>query len=574
MKSYNKEIISQRCKDYFKEEPDQVLHAQINPDNFGPDLIDRMGNYLRFGTAGLRGRMEAGYNRMNIPIVYRLAYAVGTLKKKSSVVIGFDGRHKSKLFAHEAASVLSKLGSEVFIFNEAIPTPICAFATKYLNTQTGIMITASHNPAYDNGIKLYDHTSAQAHGKFLSDLENLMSTAPLRPDFYANFYHESKINYITNEIFNAYKKAAATTSLFDAENLDKTISITYTALHGVGQKYFIELCRENDFNNIFIVKDQADPDGNFPTLSFPNPEEEHTLDLAHEQAFRNHTEWVFANDPDADRLQVSCLDSNKNFTKLNGNQMGSIFGYFAINRALGRGERPLVASSIVSSRMLQSIAHDLGAFYTDALTGFSNIASSSLRVEKVTHSNLVFAYEEAIGFAVGNIVLDKDGLNAGMRFLEIAAWLKKNNKNIWELLDELYIRFGLFQSKQWSQRFDGALAQTSMKAFMNRVKSYTGEEFAKKLNLENLVKYDLSTISNTGPYAGLKANVIIFEDGQQLRLIIRPSGTEPKIKFYLEIAEKIKNSAELSTMKIKSAEKLHELHVDLDKILNAREQLI
>jgi len=563
MNNFEPEQLRQRCENYLVEEPDEALRLELQALKPGADLNDRMGQYLRFGTAGLRGRMQAGYNRMNIPAVYRLAYAVGeNLAPSARVVIAFDGRHKSEIFAREVAQVLGLLDKEIFIFCESVPTPLCAFATKYLGATLGIIITASHNPAYDNGIKLFDAQGAQAHGELLAKLEQAIEKAPLRPDFYRVYKKKTTSIIIGEKIFQAYNKAVKNNKLFKPEKIDKSVAVVYTALHGVGQKFFLRAAHEEGFENISIVEDQALPDGNFPTLSFPNPEEEHTLERAHAQAIDQKIEWVFANDPDADRLQVSNLNAVGALSKLSGNEMGSILGFFAIKKALESGERPLVASSIVSSRMLKAIALQLGAYYVDALTGFSNITNAALKAEHETGAQLVFAYEEAIGFLVGNVGLDKDGINAGARFLEIAAWLKREKISSWDFLDQLALRFGLFMSDQWSLRFVGPEALSSMRTFMLGVRALSVDELAHKLKIKDLKKFDLLT------NAAINADVVIFEGENNFRLIVRPSGTEPKIKFYIEISDKVDDPMTLSTKKTACADNLRELRSAIEKILS------
>jgi len=567
MNNCEQEQLKQRCVNYLAEEPDEVLRSELKALKPGPDLYDRMAHYVRFGTAGLRGRMQAGYNRMNIPTVYRLAYALGQeIGPHGRVVVAFDGRHNSELYAREVVQVLGRFKAEILLFSESIPTPLCAFATKYLGGTIGVMVTASHNPAYDNGIKLFNNQGAQAHGPILTNIEKNMAQAPLRPDFYAGDNAQVSGIIIGEKIFQAYNQAIKNTQFFKPEELDKSVEVVYTALHGVGQKFFIRAAQEEGFQNISCVKAQACPDGAFPTLLFPNPEENHTLDMAHIQAIDHKISWVFANDPDADRLQVSNLNASGDLKKLSGNEMGSILGFFAIQKALERGEKPLVASSIVSSRMLETIAMKEGAYYVDALTGFNNITDAALKAQERTKSKFVFAYEEAIGFLVGSVVLDKDGINAGARFLEIAAWLKHKKISVWDLLDQLYVRFGLFMNTNWSLRFSGPQALASMDTIMTRVRDLDVGELALKLKLTELNKFDLSAGHNHSAYGEISGNIVIFEN-KKFRLIIRPSGTEPKIKLYIELGEKIESPMVLSTKKKIGADNLRELRSAIEKIL-------
>jgi phosphomannomutase len=565
----NSQLLIQ-CAHYFSEEPDPGLRAQIeelqDDKSRRAELYDRIFNYLRFGTAGLRARMEAGYNRMNIPTVYRFAYALAFLCPKSRVVIAFDARYNSLNFAHEIASVLSKMGLDICIFSEAIPTPLCAFTTQDLRAQWGVMVTASHNPAYDNGIKLYDHQGAQAHGAILAQIEERMTKAPLREDFYKKYPQNIKFNNINNNIFEKYFTHIKSYYFFKNNILDKNISVSYTALHGVGHKFFMPTALDIGFMHIDSVADQAEPDGNFPTLSFPNPEEEGALNHAYALARTKKLEWIFAHDPDADRLQVCALDAKNQMRKLSGNEMGVIMGFFAITKALQSSHKPLVATSIVSSRMLKAIALALGAEYIDALTGFSNIVAAALKVQKESVSRLVFAYEEAIGFLIGHTILDKDGINAALRFLEIAAYLKFLKKNIWDFLDELYLRFGLFVNEQWSLRFSGPESYDAMAALMNKWRALTREELEHILTIKNLSIYDLKQIQASGAYAGINANMIIFEHGSDFRLIIRPSGTEPKIKFYCELSARADKNNFNMTKKI-ITEHLHKLRKDIESII-------
>lgn len=570
--SLRKKLVS-----YLKEEPDEALRSEItslekNPKKWD-ELSDRINSYLCFGTAGLRGQMEAGYNRMNSVTVYRFAHALGSeIKLMSSgsamVVVGFDARLKSSQFAQEVVDVLNRMSISTFSFSQNVPTPLCAFATKHLKARFGVMITASHNPGCDNGIKVFDSSSCQLHGDILKSLEQKMSHAPLRQEFMdSNSALMNLSQKIDSSVVDEYFSQIQTTQLLPRDEIDTSLEIVYTPLHGVGKDYSLRALRENGFSNVHVVGEQAEPNGYFPTLPFPNPEEEHALDLAHNEAKMLKCSWVFANDPDADRLQVSCLDNNGNFRKLTGNETGTILGYFAIQKALSSGLKPLVASSIVSSRMLENIAHSLGALYVDGLTGFSNIASAALRAERETGSSFVFGYEEAIGFLVGKVVLDKDGVNSAARFMEIAAYLKKRDICVWDFLNQLYMRFGLFSNSQWSMRFSGIEASENMALVMKKIRSLSEQDMALLLGGSSWKKYDLSEAQKSGPYSGISADVIIFEISSLSRLIVRPSGTEPKIKFYLEIVDHSSDMQSLEAKKMFLNSELGTYREKIEKIL-------
>lgn len=577
--------IEKKCAQYLLEEPNEVLKSEMrdlldaNTEDSRHELVSRMSHHLRFGTAGLRARMEAGYNRMNKVSVYRFSYALGHeicqgRQGSTDVVLGFDGRKNSRDFAEEVAVTLGSMGANVHLFDMNIPTPICAYATKHLQAAIGIMITASHNPSYDNGIKIFDRRSAQVTGPALQRIETNMALAPLRPDFIGD--HEGYIRHfspkkIGDEIIASYLHDIKQTQFFASDLLDHNVGIVYTPLHGVGKKFFLQALSQEGFNKVVVVAEQAEPDGGFPTVAFPNPEENHTLDRADMLAIATKCEWVFANDPDADRLQVSCYNSSGRFSKLSGNEMGSILGYFAILRAQEMGIKPLLASSIVSSRMLRAMCLQMGAHYVDSLTGFSNIADSAMRAETNGDHVFVFGYEEAIGFLVGQVVLDKDGINAGARFMEIVGYLSKSNKTIWQLLDELYLRFGLYVNTQWSMRFDDIAAMTTMAKMMAKVRALSTSEVANCLGQSECKKFDLSFEQKNNCYEGLRADVVIFEINQVVRLIVRPSGTEPKIKFYLELFDRATDLHLLSNKRSQLREKIAEQRANIEILFNKKE---
>lgn len=556
-----KDSIITKCQNYLLEEPDQRLRQEIEQlleSKAEEELLDRMGKHCHFGTAGLRASMQAGYNRMNLVSIYRFSYALGKelfQEEKPQVVIGFDGRHNSKAFAKEVSEVLIRMGIEVHAFEDPTPTPICAYAAKYLSTCAAVMITASHNQATDNGVKVFGKLSAQINGSRLKSIEKSMNHAPLRSDFYRETTELSRAKVVSPELIKSYLSELHENPILPKNSIDHQFSVVYTPLHGVGQDIFLRALKQEGFLNVKVVAEQSKPDGSFPTVAFPNPEEEHTLDKAFELAERRGISWVFAHDPDADRLQVSYPYKGK-IEKLSGNAMGAILGYFAIKRALEHGEKPLVATSIVSSRMLKSMAKAMNAGYVDGLTGFSNIVDKALKAESEQQNQLVFAYEEAIGFLMGKVVLDKDGINAGLRFMEIAGFLQKSNKTPWQFLDELYLRYGLFESSQLSLRFDGISAMGKMTALMNNVRS--NQALVEQLFDKPCCFYDLLTEQKNGGYSGLLADVLIFEN-EFMRLIIRPSGTEPKVKIYLELMETVEDKSMLEHKKENLRAKMTEI---------------
>lgn len=567
-----KRELEEACNRYMQEEPDTLLKAEImrlmksHDEKDKLDLIDRMHTMIRFGTAGIRAKMEGGYNRINKVTVYRLSFALGQdlqrSKKQNTVVIGFDGRNNSRDYALEAAQTLAYFGHKIFMFEDGVPTPLCAYATKKLCANVGVMITASHNPKEDNGIKLYQGNSAQLCGEILHRLMEGMDRAPLRHEF--DSQQPPSWEIIPKSIFEDYLKDVKETRFFDELPANK-VAIVYTPLHGVGKDLFIKALNNEGTGEIAVVSSQANPDGQFPTVAFPNPEEEYTLDLAYDLALKENVAFVFANDPDADRLQVSVKRDSK-FEKLSGNEMGTLLAYFSIARAKRKNIKPILSTSIVSSRMLKAMCQALGVSYTEALTGFSNIVDQALLAQSKGMGTFLFGYEEAIGFLIGDVVLDKDGIHSGTRFMEIIRYLQNIHKTVWEFLDELYIAYGLFQGSQWSFRFSGPQAMVSMSNYMKRLRALSGFYVADYLQWKSCQKYDLNQEQMHNDYAGMKANVVIFETPHE-RLIVRPSGTEPKIKFYLELHERATNQHDLSMKRIELGKRLFIYREQIEKLL-------
>ena len=536
--------LNKLVQQYIYDEPSEDLKQEVkflisNQDYYAKELHERFAKNLEFGTAGIRGLMQAGYNRMNEVSVFLFACAVfdyfSSIKKDHlKIVVGFDARKNSELFAHELASVLStNKNYHVHIFDKLIPTPLCAFATKYLDADIGFMITASHNPKEDNGIKVFNKKAMQMDKDILNTIAKFFDNNISRTDFWKN-HEKNQLFYIEKNIYKAYFDYIFSTQLLPEEPKDKNIKFVYTPLHGVAKYYFSKVLQKENYHEVINVSIQEEPNGLFPTVNFPNPEEEHTLDEAYDLAIKHNINLVLANDPDADRLQVAFKEDNA-FYKLTGNEMGSILGYFAIKKALKDGFIPVVATSIVSSRMLKHMSLKMKAVYTEALTGFGNIAKAASIACKSDKYKIAFAYEEAIGFIVGDEILDKDGILSGVRFVEILAYLSYKNLNINDFLLQLNQEFGIFESLQWHERFEGLDAQTNMSSLMSKIRNINTNKFSDIFDGQNLNKSDLSITQSL--YPNINANVIILEN-DNIRFIIRPSGTEPKIKFYLESINK------------------------------------
>lgn len=568
-------LLEKKLESYLLEEPSDALKSEIKTlaqsreNEF--ELKDRLLHNLSFGTAGIRAKMESGYNRMNLVSVFRFAhsFAFTILKQrqKPKIVIGYDARLNSQRFSEEIAQVLQALGIKTWCFNKCVPTPLCAFATKSLGADFGVMVTASHNPFLDNGIKIFGADSRQLIGEMLKVIEQNMAQATGRHVFWSDKKNKSifKEEYVPQEIFEKYFLEIAYSKLFPNQPLKRDFKFVYTPLCGVGQEYFFKAAKAEGFLGMEEVLEQSEPNGHFPNLKFPNPEENGVLDLAYKLAFKKRISFVFANDPDADRLSVSALNNEQKMQQLSGNEMGVLLGYFAIKRALDQGHKPLVATSIVSSRMLKAMAQKMGAIYAESLTGFGNIAQAALEKEKISSSKLVFAYEEAIGFLIDKVVLDKDGINAGLRFLEIVSFLEQKKQSVWDFLDELYLEFGLFSSLQHSYRFSGPSAKDKMTQAMNNCRNIDLD----KLKASTKLSWQIADLNESGfSSMGLSnnGNLIIYNN-EKGRMLVRPSGTEAKIKIYLELFGQLSDPSMLKCEKMRLNTALREIAVEMGKII-------
>jgi phosphomannomutase len=499
------------------------------------ELADRFAGRLEFGTAGLRGAVAAGPNRMNRAVVRAATAALAQWlpghqagAAEAGVVIGCDARRRSDEFADEAARVLAGAGIRVHLLPRHQPTPLLAFAVRHLQAAAGIMITASHNPAADNGYKLYLGDGAQivppADAQIESAIGGLgpLSVIPLAPG------DSPLIAWHGDEIAAAYLDAVCAQS--PAPRGGEWLRFVYTPLHGVAGGLALRAFEQAGFSLPDVVAAQAQPDPDFPTVSFPNPEEPGTLDLALALARRSGADLVLANDPDGDRLAVAVPDPGAagGWRKLTGDQVGALLGCYLLGAVpgmpppgpAGGGPDRLVVTTIVSSRLLSRIAVSAGAQYAETLTGFKWIVRAP---ESHPGSSFVFGYEEALGYLVGDTAADKDGIGAALAMLGLAARCRSQGRSLLDVYDGIEAAHGAHLTAQVT------VATTAPTAVMARLRSAAPAELGGAPVT--------ATTDLTGGTAGLpSADVLVYElDGA--RVVIRPSGTEPKLKAYLEVVE-------------------------------------
>jgi phosphomannomutase len=539
-----------RVTDWIAEDPDDGDRAELSEllrdaDRPGTDestaeatadLADRFAGKLEFGTAGLRGQIGAGPNRMNRAVVRGTTAALaGWLRyvdptaADTGVVIGCDARHRSDEFAAEAAAVLAGAGIRVHLLPPRQPTPLLAYAVTFLRAAAGIMITASHNPPADNGYKLYLSDGAQIVPPADLEIEAaIRSLGPLSRIPVADL-DDPLIEQHGDKIATAYLDAIC--SLSPAPRGSAWLRYIYTPLHGVAGDLAIRAFEQAGFPPPDVVEAQARPDPDFRTVRFPNPEEPGSLDLALAQARRSGADLVLANDPDGDRLAVAVPDDAVpgGWRTLTGDQVGALLGAYLLERARPGAhaagtdyQQPLVATTIVSATMLASIASAAGAAYAETLTGFKWIArAGDLRPE----NRFLFGYEEAIGYTIGTIVRDKDGIGAALAVLSLAARARSGGESLLEAYDALEIAHGVHLTEQLT------VATTAPVHVMSRLRVAAPPELAGQPVL--------STSDLTGGTADLPSADVLSYRMRGARVVIRPSGTEPKIKAYLEVVEPV-----------------------------------
>ena len=561
--------LRERAEAWRADDPDpataEALGSLLGQAGSGDDaavaeLEDAFSGTLQFGTAGLRGKMGPGPLRMNLAVVSRAArgigdYLVRTLGLEDPlVVIGYDARYNSRDFAHRSAEILVAAGCRVRLLDRALPTPLVAFGVRHLDADAGIVVTASHNPPADNGYKVYlGGRAAAPEGRGVQIVppadaeiaERIAAVGPVR-----DIPRAEGAELIGERLIEDY--LAAICSLPDPEG-PRDVRIVHSALHGVGTETALAALHRTGFTQVDPVAKQADPDPDFPTVAFPNPEEPGAIDLALELARTVEADVVIANDPDADRCAAAVVDPHLGrWRMLTGDELGVLLGDHLLRR---HGYRGTLARSIVSSRWLGRLADHAGVESVATLTGFKWIARAP---------DLAFGYEEAIGYCVlPEVVRDKDGLSTALMVAEMAALAKAEGSTLIGRLDELARRDGLFATAPLSIRVEDLSRIGTM---MATVRSAPPRELAGS---EVTVTRDLAkgSVQTTGlpPTEGL-----LLECADDTRVVIRPSGTEPKLKCYLEVVEPVDAAAtaeDLGAARRRAAEHLEAVTADLREAL-------
>lgn len=519
--------LEREVRDWIAQDPDQATRDELAALLAAGDagvLHERFDRPLRFGTAGLRGVVAGGPGAMNRLVVRRTAAGVadwvaakGPAAPGAGIVVGRDARNGSADFARDTVEVVSSAGIAVAELPRPLPTPLAAFAVRHLGAAAGVVVTASHNPARDNGYKVYDADGSQIVPPADEAIEAASRRLAARPA--APAAAPGAVRVLDEaELVAAY--VAAIREDVDAEGL-AGLRVAYTPLHGVGGAVVPGLLR--DFGvEVAVVKEQADPDPAFPTVAFPNPEEPGALDLVLALAAREDADLVVANDPDADRLCVAARAAQGGYRVLSGDQLGWVLG--DARCAQSAGPDRLAATTIVSSSMLERIAIDCGVAFTETLTGFKWLA----RAATGTGRRLVFAYEEALGYAVSGAVADKDGMSAALAICGIAARAKAAGATLLDIVDGLEARHGVHATAQRNYRREGSSGVAEIAA---TVASLLERPPRRLGGLDVRSVEDLAAgVDGLPTTEGVRLRA-----GDELRVVVRPSGTEPKLKAYLEV---------------------------------------
>ena len=511
-------------------------------------IEDAFYRNLAFGTGGLRGTIGAGTNRMNVHTVAKASQGLADYLvkhyEKPSVAIGYDSRIKSDMFARVAASVFAANGVQVHIWPQLMPVPTVSFATRFLGTSAGVMVTASHNPSKYNGYKVYGHDGCQitsaAAKEILAEIEKLDIFADVRTGSFEAGVANGSIQYIPEEVYTAFVDAVKGQSVLFGEEVNKGVAIVYSPLNGAGLKPVLRTLDEMGYTNITVVAEQEQPDGNFPTCPYPNPEIKEAMALGMEYARKHNADLLLATDPDCDRVGIAVKDENGEYVLLSGNETGMLLLDHICSQRIKHGkmpEDPVMVKTIVTMDMGERIAEHYGVKTVNVLTGFKYIGEQiGLLEEKGRADSYIFGFEESYGYLSGSYVRDKDGVNGAYMICEMFSYYKTQGISLLEKLNELYEKYGYCLNTLHSYEFEGSAGFAKMQHIMANFREGLATVGGKKV---------LKTLDFSQGLDGLpKADVLKFLLEGNSSAVVRPSGTEPKLKVYISVSASTKLEAE------------------------------
>ena len=537
------------------------------------EIEDRFYKDLEFGTAGLRGVIGVGTNRMNKYTVTKATqglanYIIKQGGQDRGVAIAYDCRIMSKEFSDETALCLNANGIKTYRFEDLRPTPELSFAVRELGCIAGIVITASHNPPEYNGYKVYWEDGAQivepTDKEIIAEVNNVTDFSTIKTMEKEEAVKEGLYHTIGKEIDDKYiaelKKLVVNSEAI--KKMQKDIKIVYTPLHGTGNIPVQRILKEIGFENVYIVKEQEKPDGHFPTVSYPNPEDPKAFTLALELARKVDADIVLANDPDADRLGIYVKDSKTGeYIQFNGNMTGNLVAEYILSQKKANGTLPkngAIIKTIVSSNMTDAIAKEYGVKLFSTLTGFKNIAKIIRGFEQDNSYKCLFSYEESYGCIIGTHARDKDGIVAVMTVCEAVAYYKMHGLTLWDQMNKMYEKYGYYKEKQMSITLKGIEGAEEIKKMMENMRNNPAKEIAglKVKSFGDYSKQEIIDENGNKSSTGLpKSNVLYFDLEKNAWVCVRPSGTEPKIKFYMGVCEDSNEKANQALENLENAVK-------------------
>ena len=541
----------ERWLQYATEDQDIVTELEEMREE---QIEDAFYRNLAFGTGGLRGTIGAGTNRMNVYTVAKASQGLADYLVKHfetpSVVIGYDSRIKSDVFAKVAASVFAENGIGVMIWPELNPVPTVSFATRYLHASAGVMITASHNPAKYNGYKVYGSDGCQittdAAAEILNEIEKLDLFTDVKRTKFETALADEKVHYIEDTVLDAFLSEMKNQSVLYGEEVNKNVAIVYSPLNGSGLKPVLRALKESGYTNITVVKEQEEPDGNFPTCPYPNPEIKEAMKLGMQYAKQYNADLLLATDPDCDRVGIAVKDKQGEYVLLSGNEAGMLLLDYTCSQKKKHGkmpEDPVMIKTIVTTDMGEQIAEHYHVRTVNVLTGFKFIGEQIGLLEKRgKEDSYIFGFEESYGYLTGTYVRDKDGVNGAYMICEMFAYYASKGISLLDKLQELYEIYGYRLNTLHSYEFEGPSGFKKMQEIMAEFRNGLDTIGPKKV--ENVLDYEKGL--NGLP----KSDVLKYLLEDQCSVVVRPSGTEPKLKVYVSVCAESKEEASVLEQQI------------------------
>jgi len=568
-----------RIDQWLSAEYDAETVAQVKQlvdNNEETELLDSFYKELEFGTGGLRGIMGVGSNRINKYTLGKATQGLANYLKKQfpdqqiKVAVSYDSRNNSQTLGHLVADVFSANDIHVFLFEQLRPTPMLSFAVRHFNCQSGVMLTASHNPKEYNGYKAYWNDGGQLvaphDANVITEVNTITSVKDIKFERNSN-----NITIVGADFDDIYVQANKRLSIHpEAVEAQTDLKIVFSPIHGTGITVVPKMLEAWGFTNVSVVEEQAKPDGNFPTVVYPNPEEEDAMSMAKKRGEELGADVVMATDPDADRVGVAVRNSKGEYQLLNGNQIGSLLTYYVLSSKKDKGElkeNDYIVKTIVTTNLISDIGIDYGVKYYDTLTGFKYIGEVITR--ELGKENYLVGGEESYGFLVGDLVRDKDAVNSCAFIAEMAAYFKTQGKSLYEVLLELYVNYGFYKEKLISLTKKGKAGADEIKQMMvdlraDAPKTLGGVQVKEIRDYENQVATNLIS-GDTSVIDLPKSDVLQFITVDGDVISARPSGTEPKIKFYCSVKETLIDASNYEAISAKLEQKVENIMADIVK---------